>query len=317
LPAGANDATLAAMRIRIFAAVTLAAWLASCVTIPPEPRAIVYGTGGKPQIEALGCNGEPPRRLAADAAPGAALGRGPLSLVSWNIHKQADPGWQDDLAGYAASADVVLVQEAVFDPGLKAVVSSAGMRYLLASSFEYQDNDIGVLTLSRVPPDAACIQRAVEPLLRIPKSAVIAWLPIADTKTSLAIANIHAINFDLLIGSYRTQLQALADAVAIHEGPLILAGDFNTWNDARDQVLAETAARLGLVEVALTDDRRTRFYGRHLDHVFVRGVRVIAAEAIPVQSSDHNPMRVTFELDASGLHAADAADPATARGRMP
>jgi endonuclease/exonuclease/phosphatase (EEP) superfamily protein YafD len=298
LPAAAIDATLVAMPIRILV-VVLAVSLVSCITVTLEPRAIVYGSDGKAHVEALGCNAEPPRRFASTVS-GAAVTAGPLSLVTWNIHKQVDPGWQDDFAGYAAHADIVLVQEAVFDPALQALVANAGLRYVLASSFEYQDHDIGVLTLTRAAPDAACIQRAVEPLLRIPKSAVIAWLPIADTHASLAIVNVHAINFDLLIGSYRAQMQSLADAVAGHEGPLILAGDFNSWNDARDQVLAETAARLGLVEVTLSDDRRTRFYGRHLDHVFVRGVRVLASEAIPVRSSDHNPMRMIFELVARG-----------------
>jgi endonuclease/exonuclease/phosphatase (EEP) superfamily protein YafD len=38
------------------------------------------------------------------------------------------------------------------------------------------------------------------------------------------------------------------------------------------------------------------FFGHQLDHILVRGLDVVDAEAIPVESSDHNPVRATFRL---------------------
>ena len=90
-----------------------------------------------------------------------------------------------------------------------------------------EDEDIGVLTATRVTPLAACTQRAVEPLLRIPKSAVVTWLPSASKAEALVVANVHAINFDLMLDAYQAQLEAVAAAIAGHHGPVILAGDFN------------------------------------------------------------------------------------------
>ena len=125
---------------------------------------------------------------------------------------------------------------------------------------------------------------------------MITWLRIAGSRQTLAIVNVHAINFELMPYGYRAQIEALADAVAGHEGPIILAGDFNTWSEARDRVLAETTGRLGLVEIVPSDDLRKRFFGKHLDHIFVRGLEVVSTQAIVVTSSDHNPMTATLRL---------------------
>ena len=112
----------------------------------------------------------------------------------------------------------------------------------------------------------------------------------------LAIVNIHAINFELSPDTYRAQLGALADALRDHRGPIIFAGDFNTWSDTRDGIVAGIAARLGLTELVLRDDRRALFYGHHLDHIFVRGLRLVEVGATPVTSSDHNPVTATLAI---------------------
>jgi hypothetical protein len=42
------------------------------------------------------------------------------------------------------------------------------------------------------------------------------------------------------------------------------------------------AATLGLSEVALEDDRRSIFLGKQLDHLYVRGLELVEAQAMPV-----------------------------------
>jgi len=179
---------------------------------------------------------------------------------------------------------------------LQDVLQVAGHRWIMASSFIYEDNDIGVLTATRVLPVANCTQRVVEPLIRIPKSTVISWLPLGKTTQTLAIANVHAINFTLTLDAYRAQFAALVDVLAEHPGPIVLAGDFNTWSAQRFEVVQEVATRLRLTEVTYSDDRRALFMGQKVDHVFVRGLEVVASSATPVTSSDHNPVEVVLRL---------------------
>ena len=271
--------------------------LCACVTLTVEPRAVVSSPGGTARVTTLKCDAiDRVLQTAGNGEAVDALEQRPFRVLIWNIHKQADAGWERDLAAFAAENDVLLLQEAVLQPPLRKLLDDTGLRWLMASSFLLDAEDIGVLTATRIAPVASCTQRVVEPLIRIPKSAVISWLRIADSRETLAIVNVHSITFELSLDVYRGQLDALADALAGHRGPIIFAGDFNTWNDARDRVMAETAARLGLIELDLRVDQRAVFFGRHLEHIFIRGLQMIDVGAIPVTSSDHNPVAATLRI---------------------
>jgi endonuclease/exonuclease/phosphatase (EEP) superfamily protein YafD len=217
--------------------------------------------------------------------------------MTWNIHKESDSGWQKDLDTLARASDIVLLQEVTLQPAVRDILRDVDLQWVMASSFTFGADDIGVLTASRVAPRASCTQRVVEPLLRLPKSAVISWFGLKGMQKTLAVVNVHAINFSLSIGSYREQMSALADALANHDGPVIFAGDFNTWSAAREDAVNDVARRLGLREIKFEEDKRTLFFGKQLDHILIRGLRVASASAIEVKSSDHNPVTATLQLE--------------------
>ncbi|HEY3533273.1 MAG TPA: EEP domain-containing protein, partial [Casimicrobiaceae bacterium] len=62
--------------------------------------------------------------------------------------------------------------------------------------------------------------------------------------------------------------------------------------------LREVARRLGLTEVSMPTDRRTRFFGHQVDRIYVRGLVATSASAVPVTSSDHNPVLATLRVAA-------------------
>ena len=271
--------------------------VAGCVSITAEPRALLQRDDGSVHVQSLACAASvaaQSKRSRAVAASG--LDPAGFRVLTWNIHKQEDSGWQHDLAGFTAANDIVLLQETVLEPSLQKVIETAGLRWVMASSFLYADVDIGVLTAARLEPLASCTQRVVEPLLRLPKSAVITWFPLRGEATTLAVVNVHAINFSLSLGAYRAQFDAIADALAAHEGPIVMAGDLNTWTAGRVAIVEGLAARLGLVPVVLDDDRRRLFFGHELDHIYTRALDRVVSSAIPVTSSDHNPVAATLRL---------------------
>jgi len=282
--------------MRSLAAAVPALLLAGCVVLTEEPRALIDEPDGI-AVRTLPCPAavETARAWVAAAPRTAALDPGAIRVTTWNLHKESDDGWAPDLARFAADTDALLLQEVTLADPVRDILHDAKLRWVMASSFIYRDADVGVVTATRVPPVASCTQRAVEPLLRLPKSAVVTWLPLASSAATLAVANLHAINFTLTLGEYRDQLTALADTLAAHEGPIVLAGDFNTWNDARLAALQNLAGRLRLTEIPLAQGR-SRFLGKEVDHVFVRGLAVVSAAAIPVTSSDHNPVTAVLRL---------------------
>ncbi len=279
----------------VFAAM-LAASLAGCVALTADPRALIYGPE-RIEVRTSPCEDAVARVRMWKPPQGeaAALDPARIRVLTWNIHKESDAGWHDDLARFAAASDIVLLQEATLIDPLQAVLRQARLDWVMASSFIYRDVDIGVLSAARVPFVAHCTQRVTEPLLRLPKSSVVTWLPIAGTTRTLAVANVHSINFSLLLGEYEAQFDGIAQALSTHDGPIVFAGDLNTWTDERLEALDRVARKLGLTAIPFASGR-SRFLGREVDHILVRGLEVTSAAAIVVRSSDHHPVTAVLRM---------------------
>jgi endonuclease/exonuclease/phosphatase (EEP) superfamily protein YafD len=109
-------------------------------------------------------------------------------------------------------------------------------------------------------------------------------------KHNLKVFNLHALNFSR-ISQYQKQLAQINAAAKSHEGPMILAGDFNTWSIKRYRLLLQMTSELGLTEAKISRKSKARHLYRHLDHLFYRGLRLDRIEMVDaVTSSDHIPI---------------------------
>lgn len=280
--------------VRAFAAAALIALAAACATVPAEQQAYALGHDGVVVGRSLRCAGD---TAASGTERNAEPLPGPtLRVLSWNLRKNEDTGWDRDLARFAADRDLLLLQEAALTDRLQRVLADAGYDWLLASAFTLNGRETGVLNAARVRPASACTQRFFEPLLQLPKSAVITRYAMHGVEGTLAVANVHSINFSLALGDYRAQLEAIALELADHRGPVIFAGDLNTWSPARLEVVDDVMQRMALLPVLPPNDTRSRFLGRQVDYIFVRGLEVVHAEAPEVDSSDHNPVLATLRV---------------------
>ena len=212
-------------------------------------------------------------------------------LITWNVHKGQDKGWQEDLARLSKQADFVLLQEATQHQNLSTFSTA-----LFVSSFSFNELLSGVKTFTQMQPEWYCGGGVAEPIIQIPKVASIMNLPL-EKGNSLLIINVHLINFEWGISAYQAQLEQLFSFVENHQGPIIMAGDFNAWNEERLNLVNNLIQKYGLDSVALSRDERVRFLGYPLDYIFTRGVKVVSATSEVVTSSDHNPLLMEFELE--------------------
>jgi endonuclease/exonuclease/phosphatase (EEP) superfamily protein YafD len=269
------------------------ATFAGCVHHYDADQAIVLDRSSGPVVIPAGCDAATPE---ASVAADGSLDPHAISLITWNIHKNADPGWESDLSLFAAAHDLVLLQEAHIEPSITNILEASGHQWKQASAFGVSGRDTGVMTASLIRPRSACVLRQLEPILRLPKSAIVSRYQVRGRSDLLAVANIHSINFALADGAYRAQLARVVTSLAGHRGPIVFAGDLNTWTAGRKAVLEGFMKQLGLQEVLVRPDRRRRFLGKQIDYVFVRGLEVVNAKVIEVDSSDHNPVSVTLRI---------------------
>jgi endonuclease/exonuclease/phosphatase (EEP) superfamily protein YafD len=220
---------------------------------------------------------------------------GNLEVLSWNIQKASNAGWAEDLVSFSEDVDLAFIQEASLQAKIPGVIP-ADLHSVFAAGYSTANLETGVMTLSNGSPSSNCNLTSMEPWLRTLKATSITEYPLQGREDRLLAINLHAVNFDLSLQSLKLQLGALADILDTHPGPVILAGDLNTWSDPRQSLVDEFMRDHGLGSVIFEPDLRTTVFGHALDHIYVRGLRAESAEVIPVSTSDHNPLRVRLAL---------------------
>jgi endonuclease/exonuclease/phosphatase (EEP) superfamily protein YafD len=249
--------------------------------------------------------------LPASASPAAArdcaaaLGSNPvdasaaldtrLEIISWNMQKASRPGWADDLAQLAGNASLAFLQEALVQASIPDVLATP-VHQAFAAGYTTAEQQTGVMTLSTAVPSLRCALSAREPWLGTPKATSVTEYPIRGRSERLLAINLHAVNFTLGIDDFRGQLLQLEELLANHPGPVVVAGDFNTWSSSRQALVDTFLHDHALRGVNFTPDLRTTVFGSALDHIYIRGLRAEGAQVVPVSSSDHNPLRVVLEI---------------------
>ena len=235
-----------------------------------------------------------------------------ITVVNWNAQKGKNPQFAKDLKSILEQEkpDLVFLQEAKAD-----LIKPEQMGGYFAEGWRYPwpgGTTVGVLTLSRVPPVRfqPVQTRYREFSVTAPKVSLVTEYPLSSGENLLAI-NVHLLNFELLsVKKINHQLQELKSIIAGHSGPVVLAGDFNTWNQKRLQLVREITQDAGLKEVTdFPEGRTTGTTGSDywneilgveqdlpLDRVFFLNFKPISARVLNYHTSDHRPILVKLKL---------------------
>ncbi|WP_295905491.1 endonuclease/exonuclease/phosphatase family protein [uncultured Bdellovibrio sp.] len=220
-----------------------------------------------------------------------------FQLFIWNIKKaEAKAEWARDFEYFTPKSDVVLLQEAMMDNFVPAIaLGQKGFCWDFATSFIDNDrNPTGVMTGSPIIPLSIHFLRSPgrEPVLKTPKMVIVAEYALANSPETLWVANIHGLNF-VSNKLNREQIEQVAAFLKKHNGPVIFAGDFNSWNNERLQNLDEILGKLAMKKLSFAnDDRKLK-----LDHIYVRGLEATRTDLHRnINSSDHKPLTAEFRL---------------------
>ena len=219
-----------------------------------------------------------------------------ITFLNWNIYKGNGDSWQHDLSSFAHEHDLMTIQEAMLDEHLTELLDEHDFNWTLHTAFHLNGKAAGVMNVASTDSLYNCGFRVNEPIIRIPKSALVSYYAIEDTDKKLLVANIHGINFTLGIAAYRKQLEKLYDSIAHHDGPMIVAGDFNSWSGERVLQMQSFANRLALLKIEYVVNNKTHVFGHAIDHIFYRQLELLDNKVLQVSSSDHNPISVSFRL---------------------
>jgi endonuclease/exonuclease/phosphatase (EEP) superfamily protein YafD len=245
-----------------------------------------------------------------------------ITVVSWNVQKQRDALLSADLHALLRHQrpTLVFLQEATAE-----LRDSTLMTGHFAPSWQYpllERPATGVLTFSQVAPLRSEVMPTQwrEFFLATPKVALATEYLLPNGARLLAV-NVHCLNFERWgTLKFRSQLIALKGLMAKHTGPILLAGDFNTWNQRRLRLVTALARELQLTEVrefsgALkTGDQQSAVvnwllgidHTLALDRVYYRGLAPLSATVLPLTSSDHRALQVTFAMEGASASGTES-----------
>ena len=275
--------------------------LSACVSIPSEHLTVSQRAGSSAVQDASDCDIDHYKNiLRSEPAQKPELDSRGFRILTWNVFKGMNEGWKENFENLTASYDILTIQEARLTDDLQELLKNDHYNWDISVAFKYYGAETGVLTASRLDPDFTCTFRIKEPLISLPKTAMVTMYPLSNTDKTLMVVNIHSINFTFGTESFKTQLQKVENILSQHYGPVIFSGDINTWSNKRMAILEDLSIRLGLKAVLFNKHDRTRVFGHTIDHIYYRELTVTDAAVIKVTSSDHNPMLVSFRLEKSG-----------------
>jgi len=230
-----------------------------------------------------------------------------ITVVNWNIAKNNhQEQWLAEAKEIARQydPDLFFLQEVRIVPRDQPPVPFHGLGWHFAPNLRNTQTHhaFGVLTAAKVKHlDYQQVHtQHYEPVFNTPKVALITEYPLVGTPQTLLAVNVHGLNF-VRTKMFQAQLHQLEQKVVHHQGPLILSGDFNTWNGRRMAVLQSVVSRLGLTSVCFPKEHHQQLkrflWSDPLDHMFYRGLAVRSGSARvlhKLESSDHVPMVVEF-----------------------
>lgn len=217
-----------------------------------------------------------------------------FSILNWNIHKATNKKFEEEFQILKQKHHILITQEILLNQNMQHVFSkSEKFEWHVVESWLKGSSPTGVGTISKVKSlQQIPLLAGQEPLVKTPKTSLITTYKFANNKI-LMVINTHA----LLLASntnYSQQMDSIITIAKKHLGPMIWAGDFNTWKQDRWLKLKQIKQSLRLNAISFPEDNRSFLV---LDHILYRGLKLKSSKIYNrSKGSDHLPLSAHFEL---------------------
>ncbi|MBT4790431.1 MAG: endonuclease/exonuclease/phosphatase family protein [Halobacteriovoraceae bacterium] len=224
-----------------------------------------------------------------------------IDVLVWNIYKGYNKTWKKDFEDLTRDKEILLLQEVYAqDKMFNVFERMVEFEFWFARSWiDTKDNNTasGVSTASIVKTTLKKWQRSYyrEPIIKTPKVTLFTRYKLTGHDKELLVGNIHAINF-VRYYKLKHMLVEAAKVIKNHQGPVLFAGDFNTWTKTKLGVMNGIFKNLAMKRVKFDHDIRKRFLGKVLDHAWIKELKVISSRIPNVKGSDHPPLELRLSL---------------------
>lgn len=220
-----------------------------------------------------------------------------FQLLIWNVYKgQLKNHFYKEFKKLARESDFILLQEAMNDDEMPEFFKNEfpDFHWWLALSWLKSSTSHGtgvcIGSVHQVIENRIQFAHQRELWFLTPKMTLFSEFEIQGVR--VLFINTHVLNLTTDRG-YRRQLTDIAEVAQNFQGPVCLAGDFNSWSMKRYLIMKKVFRQVGLEHVDPTDDQRLL----PLDHLFIRGLEVVQVQIHhEMKGSDHLPLTAKLKL---------------------
>ena len=175
-----------------------------------------------------------------------------IKVLIWNIKKAENKQFVTDFKKISSEYDLILLQEGLFsreymNPYLQSKWHEVVVAKSFVLPFSQRKEFTGLATFSKAhsTKNQSIKTIVTEPILNTPKMSLITHYSLLNHRHQLMVVNVHALNF-VTSRDFKKELGRLYEVMKDHQGPVILAGDFNTWSEKRLKILRHIVSKLSL-----------------------------------------------------------------------
>lgn len=226
-----------------------------------------------------------------------------INVLVWNIYKGGLLSWRIDLQRFTQNRDLVILQEGILNDDMREELDASHRHeFIFATSFTFKSSGhaTGVVTGSTaIPTDTQYMRSKARELIGFsPKMVLITKYALTGMTKELMVINIHALN----TVSWKKLAAQVIDALRVaknHDGPVLFAGDFNSWSKKKEAFVLRAMKRAGFENVNLKfQEQRLHVFGRPVDYIFTKGLKAHWAEVVvDALGSDHKPLSAILSVE--------------------
>jgi endonuclease/exonuclease/phosphatase (EEP) superfamily protein YafD len=222
-----------------------------------------------------------------------------IVLLNWNVHKNNHAlEWLEDFSKilHRHTPDMITFQEYQTMNKKSILDNHHEYGYGFFPNIVWKQNHFGLINASKskIVNFDFYMTKEVEPIIKTPKITLETTYKM-ESGESLRVINVHMINF-VKIKKFLAQVEQIESALAKDENPVILSGDFNTWNKKRMHIIERLTKKYSLNSVDFSENRHQKVpFPYPLDHIFYKKLKLQKAEVLSdITTSDHKPLLVVF-----------------------
>lgn len=234
-------------------------------------------------------------KLINEATGADALNPDEIDVLVWNIYKGEMKGWKKDFAELSKGKEILILQESMLHSRVSDQYRDMNwLQFIFATAWykpKYKNSESGLTTASVATSLRKQWQRSKyrEPFIKTPKMTLFTEYKLQGKSETLLVGNIHGINF-VSTKKLKHMMKKAAEVIRGHKGPVIFAGDFNTWSKKKIRSMNSIFKGLKMKALKFKKGARKLFRGYPLDHFWVKDMEILETGVPGGKASDHPPL---------------------------